>query len=80
MKKSFTLLELLVVLLIISLLVSLVAPKGFVLFNSFKNKIKSKEKFDRIEEIKFDCFLKIEGNKSLRINKYGIKKESFFNH
>lgn len=73
MKKSFTLIELLVVLLIISLIIGLIAPKGAKLLDSINKKIENKEKLDKLKEIQFECFLKEEANKTLGINKYGIK-------
>ena len=39
MKKSFTLIELLIVLLILSLIIGIIAPKGVKIYNSFVNKL-----------------------------------------
>ena len=43
-KKSFTLIEVLVVLLLISLIMSIIAPKGQKLLSSISKKISIKEK------------------------------------
>jgi len=73
MKKSFTLMELLVVLFIISLIIALIMPNGSKLFDKVSNKIKNFKKIIFIKDEKFKCFLKEENNNTLGINKNGIK-------
>ena len=78
MKKAFTLIELLIVLLILSLVIGLVAPKGIKIYNSFINKLNKKEAKTKIVKIQFECFIKDETNKTLNINKNGIINEKKF--
>ena len=72
-KKSFTLIELLIVLVIMSLIISLVVPNASSMFDKIANKIENFKKSDFIKDEKFKCFLKEESNKTLGINKNGIK-------
>jgi len=74
MKKAFTLIELLIVLLIISLMLGLVAPKGFKLLKSINYKIDKKKQSDKLKQSMYDSFLAEKPNKKLGINKYGIRK------
>jgi len=73
--KAFTLIELLVVLMLISLLVSMVAPKGYKLLNSISNKIDKVSKKNNILLIKYKAF-SLEQNftleDNLSINKFGL--------
>jgi len=73
MKKSFTLIELLIVLAIVSLIIGLVAPKGAKLLDSINNKIEKKLKADKVNQAKYEAFLSEKENKKLGLNKYGIK-------
>ncbi len=75
MRKAFTLIEVLVVLILIALVTSVVAPKGYKLLESVSNKIDSKEKSVKIKLLKYDIFISennmtIENN--ITINKLGI--------
>jgi prepilin-type N-terminal cleavage/methylation domain-containing protein len=74
MKKSFTLIELLIVLFIISLLISIVAPKGFHMIKSIERNLAKKKQKEKINQIKYKSYLQCSSNKKYGINKYGIKK------
>lgn len=78
MKKSFTLIELLIVLLILSLIIGIIAPKGVKIYNSFVNKLNMKNKKEKVIKECFNCFIKDENNKTLKINKNGIIYEKKF--
>lgn len=80
MKTAFTLIELLIVLLILSLVIGLVAPKGIKIYNSFINKLNKKEEKVKIIKVQFECFIKDETNKTLNINKNGIMYEKKFHN
>jgi len=75
MRKAFTLIELLVVLMLIALITSVVAPKGYKLLQSVSRKIAVKEEKTKLKLLKYNSFIaekvsKDENNKT--INKLGI--------
>jgi prepilin-type N-terminal cleavage/methylation domain-containing protein len=73
-KSAFTLVELLVVLVIVSLIVAVLAPKGSRLLNSVNQKIKQKEDFTQLKLISYKSFLsEINITKdNMTINKFGL--------
>lgn len=56
MKKSFTLIEVLVVLLILMIIIALVAPKGVSILDRFNNYIALLKKENKIQLTKADSF------------------------
>jgi len=74
MKKAFTLIELLVVLLLITLVISLIAPKGYQLLAAISKKIEDKELDNQIKIDIYQAFISEKNStiNELTINNNGI--------
>jgi len=78
MRRGFTLIELLVVLVLISLIVSTIAPKGYKLMESISKKIEKKEDLREQKLLFFKAFIsetQIEFENNTTINSLGILVE-----
>jgi len=77
MRNAFTLIELLVVLMLISLIISVVAPKGYKLLNSVSIKIENKEQDNKLKMKKYAAFIEEKiiniKDKNITFNKFGLK-------
>lgn len=71
MKKAFTLIELLVVILLIALIISLVSPAGYRLYEGVQRYIQKKEEADRIAGLKFEAFILQKENREYNISILG---------
>jgi len=73
MKNAFTLIELLVVMIIISFIISLVAPAGYRLYEGVQKFISDKKDKDKIEDLKFNSFIKQQKNREYNLSIFGDK-------
>ncbi|HIP37547.1 MAG TPA: type II secretion system protein [Crocinitomix sp.] len=72
MKSAFTLIELLVVMLLIALVVSVVTPAGYKMYEGILRYIEKKERNDKFHNMKFEAFIRQEKNIEHNISMLGV--------
>ena len=72
MQKAFTLIELLVVILLIALVVSVISPAGYKMYEGILRYIEKKEKADEWHNRQFEAFIKQEENKEFNLSILGV--------
>lgn len=75
MKSAFTLIELLVVILLISLVISVVTPAGYKMYEGVLRYIENKEMKDKLHNMKFEAFIEQKENLEHNISMLGVNYE-----
>jgi len=76
MRRGFTLIEMLVVILLLAFVTSIVAPAGYTLLESVQKRLAHKEAQNRIKHLRFEAFIAQKAFVDENISMLGISPSS----